>query len=133
MTIRRNLNVKKTLKLENFDFRCKLLDRKQLIYLRVAPIIMDFKRNILLPLFMAGSLLTANSQQDINFTALTIKDGLSSNTVTSILRDHYGFMWFGTEDGLNKFDGTNFKVYRYRPNDSSNLQTNEILSLHEDQ
>ena len=81
---------------------------------------------------MVSSLLTANSQQDINFTALTIKDGLSSNTVTSILRDHYGFMWFGTEDGLNKFDGTNFKVYRYRPNDSSNLQTNEILSLHED-
>ena len=81
---------------------------------------------------MVGCLLTANSQQDINFTALTIKDGLSSNTVTSILRDHYGFMWFGTEDGLNKFDGTNFKVYRYRPNDSSNLQTNEILSLHED-
>lgn len=93
---------------------------------------MNLKRNLLLPLLMVGILLTANSQQDINFTSLTIKDGLSSNTVTSILRDHYGFMWFGTEDGLNKFDGTNFKVYRYRPNDSTNLQTNEILSLHED-
>src|SRR5690348_39884 len=94
---------------------------------------MNFKRNILLILFMAGILLPGNAQEDINFTALTIKDGLSSNTVTSILKDRYGFMWFGTEDGLDKFDGTNFKVYRYRPNDSSSLQTNEILSLHEDQ
>ena len=93
---------------------------------------MNLKRNILVPL-MVGILLTAGAQQEINFTALTIKDGLSSNIVTSILRDHYGFMWFGTEDGLNKFDGTNFKIYRYKPNDSTSLQTNEILSLHEDQ
>jgi signal transduction histidine kinase/ligand-binding sensor domain-containing protein/DNA-binding response OmpR family regulator len=94
--------------------------------------VMSLKRTILLAMVTSGILLTANSQEDINFTSLTIKDGLSSNTVTSILRDNYGFMWFGTEDGLNKFDGTNFKVYRYRPNDSTSLQTNEILSLHED-
>lgn len=94
---------------------------------------MGFKRKIALPLLMMTFMLSANSQEDINFTALTIKDGLSSNTVTSILKDRYGFMWFGTEDGLDKFDGTNFKIYRYRPNDTSSLQTNEILSLHEDQ
>ncbi|HET6995958.1 MAG TPA: two-component regulator propeller domain-containing protein, partial [Chitinophagaceae bacterium] len=93
---------------------------------------MSFHRNILVLLFIGCTLLSANAQEDINFTSLTIKDGLSSNTVTSILKDRYGFMWFGTEDGLDKFDGTNFKVYRYRPNDSSSLQTNEILSLHED-
>jgi signal transduction histidine kinase/ligand-binding sensor domain-containing protein/DNA-binding response OmpR family regulator len=93
---------------------------------------MRYKRKILLSLLTLGLLLTAYSQEGINFTSLTIKDGLSSNTVTSILKDHHGFMWFGTEDGLNKFDGTNFKVYRYKPNDSTSLQTNEILSLHED-
>lgn len=93
---------------------------------------MSFKRTILLPLF-TGIILLANSQEDINFTSLTIKDGLSSNVVPAVLKDRYGFMWFGTEDGLNKFDGTNFKIYRYRPNDSSSLQSNEILSLYEDQ
>lgn len=90
-------------------------------------------RKYFLLLLMTGKILSAKSQEDINFTSLTIKDGLSSNTVTSILKDRYGFMWFGTEDGLNKFDGTNFKVYRYKPNDLSSLQTNEILSLYEDQ
>lgn len=93
---------------------------------------MSFKRTILLSLF-TGIILLANSQEDINFTSLTIKDGLSSNVVPAVLKDRYGFMWFGTEDGLNKFDGTNFKIYRYKPNDSSSLQSNEILSLHEDQ
>jgi len=89
-------------------------------------------RKILLLLYLVFIQLLANSQEDIKFTALTIKDGLSSNTVTSILKDHYGFMWFGTEDGLDKFDGTKFKIYRYKPNDPTSLQTNEILSLHED-
>lgn len=41
-------------------------------------------------------------------------------------------MWFGTDDGLNKFDGTNFTVYRYLPGDSTSLRTNEVLALHED-
>lgn len=93
---------------------------------------MNLMRKILLALVTVGFLPVIHSQEVINFTSLTIKDGLSSNTVTSILKDRYGFMWFGTEDGLNKFDGTNFKVYRYTPNDTSSLQTNEILSLHED-
>jgi signal transduction histidine kinase/ligand-binding sensor domain-containing protein/DNA-binding response OmpR family regulator len=93
---------------------------------------MSFKRTILFPLFMVTILSSANSQEEINFTSITIKDGLSSNTVAAILKDRYGFMWFGTEDGLDKFDGTNFKIYRYRPNDTSSLQSNEILSLYED-
>jgi signal transduction histidine kinase/ligand-binding sensor domain-containing protein/DNA-binding response OmpR family regulator len=42
-------------------------------------------------------------------------------------------MWFGTDDGLNKFDGTNFTVYRYQPGDTNSLRTNEVLALHEDQ
>ncbi|HUC82566.1 MAG TPA: two-component regulator propeller domain-containing protein, partial [Flavisolibacter sp.] len=71
-------------------------------------------------------------QPDINFTALTTKDGLSSNTVNAILKDRYGFMWFGTEDGLDKFDGNLFTAYRHKPGDKTSLQANEILSLHED-
>lgn len=74
----------------------------------------------------------AAAQKDINFTSLTTKDGLSSNMVNAILKDKFGLLWFGTEDGLDKFDGTKFKVYRHKVGDITSLQANEILSLHED-
>jgi signal transduction histidine kinase/ligand-binding sensor domain-containing protein/DNA-binding response OmpR family regulator len=68
----------------------------------------------------------------INFTSITSKDGLLSNTIFAILKDRYGLMWFATTDGLNKYDGTNFTVYRNSPDDSTSLRENEVLSLHED-
>lgn len=68
----------------------------------------------------------------MNFSSLTSKDGLLSNSVNAILKDRYGLMWFATDDGLNKFDGTNFYVYRHVPGDSGSLLANEILALHED-
>lgn len=68
----------------------------------------------------------------INFTSLSSKDGLLSNSVNAITKDHYGMMWFATDDGLNKFDGINFTVYRHMPGDSTSLRANEILALHED-
>jgi signal transduction histidine kinase/ligand-binding sensor domain-containing protein/DNA-binding response OmpR family regulator len=79
-----------------------------------------------------GSIFWATAQNNINFTSITTKDGLSSNTVTGILKDRFGLMWFGTEDGLNKFDGTNMTVYRHKADDTTSLRSNEILSLHED-
>ena len=74
----------------------------------------------------------ASAQPDITFTTLSTKDGLSSNTVSDILKDRYGLMWFATQDGLNKFDGTSFTVYRNIAGNNTSLQANEILSLHED-
>ncbi|WP_407427477.1 two-component regulator propeller domain-containing protein [Arcticibacter sp.] len=71
-------------------------------------------------------------ERKINFTSLTSKDGLSSNVVTAMVKDRFGIMWFATEDGLNKYDGTSFTVYRHIAGDSSSLPTNEVVSLHED-
>ncbi|HET7896594.1 MAG TPA: two-component regulator propeller domain-containing protein, partial [Flavisolibacter sp.] len=71
-------------------------------------------------------------QENINFTSLSTKDGLSSNTVNAILKDRYGLLWFATEDGLDKFDGIGFQVYRQKAGDPASLQANEILALHED-
>ena len=45
--------------------------------------------------------------------SLTIRDGLSQNTVYDILQDKAGFMWFGTKDGLNRYDGSSFKIFKY--------------------
>lgn len=74
----------------------------------------------------------ATAQDDINFTTLTTKDGLSSNNINAIIKDKFGFMWFATDDGLDRFDGASFKVYRRKPTEPASLQANEILSLHED-
>lgn len=70
---------------------------------------------------------------DIRFNHYTTKDGLSQNTVLSILQDHHGFMWFGTRTGgLNKFNGYSFTTYKNKVNDSLSISSNEILALHED-
>src|SRR6476659_1578601 len=94
---------------------------------------MLLKKLLLYSLFAVELMFMAIAQQEeLNFTTLTTKDGLSANTVNVILKDRFGVMWFGTEDGLDKFDGTNFTVYRQKSGDSTSLQANEILALHED-
>jgi ligand-binding sensor domain-containing protein/CheY-like chemotaxis protein/nitrogen-specific signal transduction histidine kinase len=63
---------------------------------------------------------------------LGIEQGLSNNTVTSIYKDKFGFMWFGTLDGLNRFDSYNFKQFRNKFNDPSSLPNNRITALTQD-
>ncbi len=69
-----------------------------------------------------------------NYTAkyLGIEDGLSNNVVTAIFRDHNGFMWFGTYDGLNRYDGYGFKVFRNVIGDSNSINSNIINKIDED-
>jgi two-component system, sensor histidine kinase ChiS len=77
---------------------------------------------------------TAFAQQNrsIKFEHLTVADGLSQSTVLCILQDNKGFMWFCTEDGLNKYDGYKFTVYKHEPDNPNTLSANYIWSLHED-
>lgn len=69
--------------------------------------------------------------QSYSFRHYQVESGLSNNSVHSILQDSDGFMWFGTKDGLNRFDGYTFKVFRGNPNDSTSLESNIIQTLHE--
>ena len=81
-------------------------------------------------------LLLQNSsaqQNDLSFINFSSKNGLSSNTVNAIIKDRYGYMWFATDDGLNRFDGMNFSVYRHNPADSTSIGAGSILSMQEDQ
>ncbi|MBC8053135.1 MAG: response regulator [Sphingobacteriaceae bacterium] len=75
---------------------------------------------------------TIAQPKKIHFTYLTSGEGLSSNNVYAITKDRYGFMWFGTDDGLTRFDGLNFVVYRNAPENPKSLRVNEITTLHED-
>lgn len=74
-------------------------------------------------------MLLADSSVHYYFKSYDIRDGLSQNTVYQILQDRQGFMWYGTKDGLNRFDGMNFKIFN---KENSNLKRNFITALYED-
>lgn len=69
---------------------------------------------------------------DIKFQHLTIDDGLSQNTVNTIYQDHKGLIWIGTLDGLNKYDGYNFVVYRNDGRNPKSLNDNRVNAVIED-
>ncbi|GAB2796079.1 two-component regulator propeller domain-containing protein [Rhabdobacter roseus] len=73
----------------------------------------------------------ANAEQP-TFTALTSLDGLSSNTVQAIMKDRQGLLWFATDDGLNRYDGTEFIVYRHEKGNPASLGSNDVSALYED-
>jgi ligand-binding sensor domain-containing protein/serine phosphatase RsbU (regulator of sigma subunit) len=76
---------------------------------------------------LAGPLFS--TAQSTRFRHLMADDGLSQNTVNAIAQDSLGFMWFGTGEGLNRYDGTGFRYYRYDPADSNSLSANAIKAL----
>src|SRR5687767_15920336 len=84
--------------------------------------------SFLIIFFSTVSLL--HSQTPVSY--LGINQGLSNNSVRCILKDHKGFMWFGTFDGLNRYDGYGFRVFRNKINDSASLINPFINALNED-
>lgn len=84
----------------------------------------------LLLIFLCGVLSFAQpSPSDAIFTRYTSDEGLSQQIVRALTQDKYGFIWIGTEDGLNKFNGYDFKVYRSIRNDNNSLPDNFVYSL----
>ncbi len=71
-------------------------------------------------------------EQDLKFEHLTVEQGLSDNGVYSIHQDSKGFLWCGTSNGLNLYDGYGFTVFRYNPADSHSVSTNNIPFIYED-
>lgn len=78
------------------------------------------------------SLVAHIASGQYTFINYSSRNGLASNSINAIIRDKYGFMWFGTEDGLNRFDGQTFKVYRHKEGDSTSLQRGPIMALTQD-
>lgn len=72
------------------------------------------------------------AQQALPFTEITLKNGLSQGMIFDILQTQDGFMWFATKDGLNRYDGYQFTVYRHNPADSFSVSDNTIIKLFED-
>jgi len=72
---------------------------------------------------LSGLIQAIYSQQSssIKFTHYTLKDGLSQSTANYITQDSKGFIWIGTQDGLNRFDGYTFTHFKHNPNDPTML------------
>lgn len=70
--------------------------------------------------------------KNINFKSLTIENGLSQNSVSSIFQDSEGYMWFGTSDGLNKYDGYNFESYKFDRRSNKSIAGSYIADIAED-
>lgn len=73
--------------------------------------------------------VSAAGEGNLKFHRLSLEQGLSQSTVNAIVQDSQGFMWFGTQDGLNRYDGYAFKIYRHNPADSTSLSDNFIWRL----
>ena len=93
------------------------------------------------PLFAARAQIDSNPaapdaafplNQPLRFERLTLEDGLSQNTVFAVLQDHQGFLWVATQDGLDRYDGYNFTVFKNDPQNDNSLSLSSIISLFED-
>mgnify|MGYP003859971955 CR=1 FL=1 len=89
-------------------------------------------RTVLFLLFWTVSFGVNAQKEDHYFEHITMEDGLSGSTVFSIMQDKQGFMWFGTKNGLNRYDGHNFKIFNSETNSRSGLKDNFIYGLFED-
>ncbi|WPV00720.1 two-component regulator propeller domain-containing protein [Mucilaginibacter sp. cycad4] len=84
-------------------------------------------RSLIIFVFLFIAFINPSFAQNLGY--LGLEQGLSNNSVTSIYKDKYGFMWFGTLDGLNRFDGYSFAKYRKRVRDPYSLNDNTVYSI----
>ncbi|MBN2572447.1 MAG: hypothetical protein JXA68_09990, partial [Ignavibacteriales bacterium] len=96
----------------------------------------SLKRNnfifFLILYFYCFSTYSQDEYKNYNIKHLTVEDGLSQSTINTILQDSHGYLWFGTINGLNRYDGYSFKIYNYDPSDSTSLSDDGITTLYED-
>ncbi|NOR75788.1 MAG: hypothetical protein GQ525_11585 [Draconibacterium sp.] len=92
------------------------------------------KRAYYVPLifiFLLLNWIPANAQEYSSFE-VSIKDGLSSNSINCTCVDHLGYVWFGTDYGLNRYDGFETLVFHNDPNDNATISNNNINNIYED-
>jgi ligand-binding sensor domain-containing protein len=89
------------------------------------------KFSLLLIYFLITFTSVADSQT-LPFGHISVEEGLSNSFVNCVIQDRTGFLWFGTDDGLNRFDGYELKVYRNNPDDKGSISENIIWALWED-
>jgi len=92
--------------------------------------IYSYRLSILFCLFLAGEV---SAQSGLSLQAAPSENRISENASRCMLKDSKGYLWIGTIDGLNRYDGIRFQSYRSNPTDSSSLSSNYIVDILEDQ
>lgn len=87
---------------------------------------------IMLALLLAMCFMASGQAGPLHFRHLTIDQGLSINNVNATFQDSRGFIWICTEDGLNRYDGYNFRVYKHDPANPSSISSSHVRSITED-
>jgi len=77
-------------------------------------------------------ILCSSASGQINYDRLTMENGLPHNQVSSLLYDNDGYLWLGTSDGLCKYDGYSFTIFKHDPDDSLSISHNEVRSIYQD-
>src|SRR5436853_4562491 len=93
---------------------------------------MRLRKLILVLLLQAGCIAMKGQQQSLRFEHLDINSGLSQNHIMCILQDSRGFIWLGSRDGLNRYDGYQFTIYKNDRKDSTSISNNFISGMLED-
>ena len=91
---------------------------------------MPFRKLIFFGYLFCSCSLGATAQ--LRFERIGNKQGLSQSTILKIFQDKKGFIWFATRDGLNKYDGYNFTIYRHIFNNSTSISSSNISCITED-
>ncbi|MCF6366534.1 MAG: SpoIIE family protein phosphatase [Bacteroidales bacterium] len=89
------------------------------------------KKTIILIILLLPAFISYTQKPIIKFEKLSVENGMSQSSVLSIIQDSQGFMWFATLDGLNKFDGYNFKVYWNSKTKKNTIPDNIVTTLFE--
>jgi ligand-binding sensor domain-containing protein/DNA-binding CsgD family transcriptional regulator len=84
---------------------------------------------IILGFFVGGSVF---AQRNVSLQQISVRDGLSQNTINCIFQDSRGFMWFGTQNGLNKYDGSSFSIFKHNVGDSTSISSDDVYCAFED-
>ncbi len=92
----------------------------------------QFKYILCLLIFFIITGITHAQNDDYKFKKISVKEGLSHSNVYTIIQDHSGYMWFGTQDGLNKYDGHEFTIYRHEPSNLNSLSSGNFGKIHQD-
>lgn len=91
-----------------------------------------FKTNVALVCAMLLPAVIQAQQGNVTFNHLSIQDGLSQSTVQAVTQDEEGYLWVGTQDGLNKYNGYDITIYKSDPADSTTISSSDIRAIYED-
>src|ERR1700742_5131672 len=92
----------------------------------------SFRMLVAVLLFFLRALTGYGQAPKLSFKHLGYEQGLSNTSIESIVQDYRGYMWFGTRDGLNRYDGHEMRTFRYSPADTGSISDNYITCVFED-